>query len=148
MAKVSGGGVGRRGEAESGRDAEEFGAVVDALVGRRCARSLATDSIKLRFGVERDPRGTHYVWIDPPWALYAGDALVTTSEGYDPEAFAAWSRLLAPLDDDVLAGWTHSDDGAASFAFASGCRIELPPHAERREPDGWYTRWYARDRGA
>ncbi len=130
-------------------DTEEFGSIVDALVGRRFERSLAVISIKLRFGTDADARGTHYIWIDPPWELYSVNQLVTTSADYNSSTFQEWSRLLDPLNSDTLESWGPGADGSVTFAFGSGFRIVLPDSEGTRERgDSWYSHWYARERTA
>ncbi len=129
-------------------DAREFGPIADTLTGRGFDRVLATNSIKLLFGTHAGPKGTHYIWIDPPWEFHSPEGLVTTSRGYTDEGFDEWSRLFDPINEGVLTSWDETEDGTVRFRFESGHRLALPPsHRERREDD-WYTHWYAWDRTA
>lgn len=50
-----------------------------SLVATRCVRTLAGNSIALRFGFQDDPEGTCYLWIVPPWRLMLGDGFVMGS---------------------------------------------------------------------
>ena len=108
------------------KDAAEFGAIVDSLVGGRCERTLATNTIKLRFNTQQDPRGRQYIWIDPPWALFEGDRGVTTSADYDEGHFAAWIELLQPMDSTLLEAWHEDDSGGSVFVFSHGYRLVVP----------------------
>jgi hypothetical protein len=125
------------------RDAEEFGAIVDALVGDRCERSLATNSIKLRFGADQDPRGGRYIWIDPPWTFWEGDREITSSFAYDAARFHAWSEVFQPLDSTVLEAWEEDGAGGSVFVFAHGYRLVVPRKHEPVSEDAWYVHWYA-----
>jgi hypothetical protein len=115
------------------KDAAEFGAIVDSLVGGRCERTLATNTIKLRFNTEQDPRGRQYIWIDPPWALFEGDRGVTTSADYDEGHFAAWIELLQPMDSTLLEAWHEDDSGGSVFVFSHGYRLVVPHVLPRLE---------------
>jgi hypothetical protein len=127
------------------RDAEEFGVIVERLVGHECERTLATNSIKLRFDTERDPRGLRYIWIEPPWTLYHGDLVITTSDEYTDEAFSAWNRHLDPLNRTTFVGWEGRDDGTA-FRFANEYTVFVPAGYGDREGNVWFERWYAREK--
>jgi len=127
------------------RDAEEFGPIVDQLVGHECERSLATNSIKLRFDTDADPRGLRYIWIEPPWTLRRGGVLVTTSDDYTDETFRAWSRHFDVLNRTTLVAWASSDDGTI-FQFAHDYSIFVPAAYANREYHAWFDRWYARDK--
>lgn len=124
-------------------DSQEFGQIVDALVGKTFERSLATNSIKLRFGTEIDPRGTDYIWIDPPWELRSADELVTTSADYDDVRFKEWSQLFDPLNKDILKSWEAAENGSVIFSTGNGYKIVLPFSGDIREEGYWYSHWYA-----
>jgi hypothetical protein len=126
------------------RDAEEFAPIVDAVVGRSFERSLAVNSIKLGFGTRFDLKGTHYIWIDPPWEFHAPDGIVTTSDEYTDETFVEWSRLFEPINSGVLASWNEMADGVVIFRFENGYCIVLPNCSD--STDLWYSHWYASDR--
>lgn len=132
----------------SDRDAAEFSPVVEGLVGSVCERTLATNSIKLRFKTEDDPRGEAYIWIDPPWAFLEGDRLITTSDDYDDEDFAEWSQLFRPLDRTVFQEWRQAEDAGTVFMFSNGFRILVPEIDQPPFEDAWYVHWYAARRGA
>lgn len=124
-------------------DSQEFGKLVDALVGKSFERSLAVNSIKLRFGTKIDPKGTHYIWIDPPWELHSADKLVTTSEDYDEGNFNEWSLLFDPLNRDTLKSWETGENGSVVFRTGNGYMIVLPFSGGIRDEDHWYSHWYA-----
>jgi hypothetical protein len=124
-------------------DAREFGPIVDSLIGQACERTLATNTIKLRFGTELDPGGDSYIWIDPPWVLQAGDLPVTSSDGYSDETFSIWSRWFDPLNRVVFSGWSVGPT-ETTFTFANGYKIIVPDADGVREEGYWYAHWYAR----
>jgi hypothetical protein len=126
-------------------DAEEFGKIVDKLVGCECERSLATNSIKLRFKTRIDPRGKQYIWIDPPWQRHGPIGLATSSAEYDDARFEEWSAYFAPLDRTVLTSWRVTNDRGVVFEFVNGYRSILPPSSGKRRKEDWYSHWYARD---
>lgn len=111
---------------------------------------LATNSIRIRFDVERHPKGRAYVWIDPPWLLLAGGTIVTTSgdcptlDDEDKEtsrqSWRSWCAHFDPLDHTSLAevsvGLDHPD---LRLGFASGHCIET---FSTGGPGCW---WYYRD---
>jgi hypothetical protein len=103
------------------------------------------NSIKLRFSTEIDIRGLQYIWIDPPWRLLSGDAIVMTSADYAEENFQSWSELLAPLNRTTLIRWKYEDDGTTIFEFDKGYRLMLPLD-ESDDEDNGYDHWYARDK--
>jgi hypothetical protein len=120
------------------------------LLGVPCAYSLATNSIKLRFEPDPDPRGQAYIWIDPPWRLTASDALVTGSMDWpewdgvaDPEVnrplWEAWCALFTPLAEvvDIHVGPVYPD---LTLRFSSGHQIETFGNTTS---DCW---WYYRSR--
>jgi len=125
------------------KDAAEFGTIVDALVGARCQRSLATNSIILRFEAEQDPSGHRYIWIDPPWTLSEGDREIATSSGYTQAGFEEWSELFHPLDSTVLQAWREDGAGGTEFVFSHGYRLVVPRANEPAFEDSWYVHWYA-----
>jgi hypothetical protein len=126
-------------------DAEEFGTIVNSLVGGACERTLATNSLKLRFETDLDPRGRRYIWIDPPWEFVSPHGRVTSSAEYDEKDFHVWSKLLAPLDRTVFENWRVNDDRSVVFDFGNGYGIVVPWEGNQRENDNWYSHWYACD---
>ena len=126
-------------------DAEQYGAIVDALVGEMCERSLATNSVKLRFETADEPGGRQYIWIDPPWVFLSNGQEVTTSRDYHDDTFEEWSTLFEPLNQTTFTDWGIDGEGSTVFRFNGGYAIALPAVADERESGGWYLRWYARD---
>jgi hypothetical protein len=124
-------------------DVDEFGMIVTNLVGKGFERTLATNSIKLRFGTAVDPRGDHYIWIDPPWVLYGPDGPITHSGEYNEEGFKEWSQLFTPLNSNTLTAWKVLGDAGVVFYFATGHSLLVPSVGAQRPEDRWYTHWYA-----
>jgi hypothetical protein len=117
-----------------------------------CARSLATNSIILRFDTRADPGGRAYLWIDPPWRLTASGLLVTGSmdwptwDGVEDEEvnrplWEAWCAHFDPLSgaelEEVSVGLDCPD---LSLHFTTGHRLETFGNISS---DYW---WYYRDR--
>ena len=131
-------------------DASDFGQIVDQLIGRRFERSLAANSLKLRFGTEVGPKGTHYIWIDPPWELHGPDRIIARSSDESATAegdqFHQWSALFDPLNANVLTAWQERKDGSTVFQFKSGHSLVLPESSKERGSEDWYSHWYATDR--
>ena len=124
---------------------KEYGAIVNRLVGQECERTLACNSLKLRFNVDRDFRGDQYIWIDPPWDLERGNIHITSSQEYSDDRFDAWSELLNPLNRTKFISWEQKASGATIFNFTGDYSLHLPPDYEQDE-DYWYDHWYARDK--
>jgi hypothetical protein len=118
---------------------------VTKLVGLECERTLATNSIKLRFVAEDKRLQGAYIWIDPPWELFHDLQLVTTSEEYVASDFNRWSEMLHPLDRTVLKAWNPSLNDATVFTFESAYRLLVPHLKGEIKEDRWYLHWYAQD---
>jgi hypothetical protein len=129
---------------------DDLRSVLRTLLGVPCAYTLATNSIKLRFGPSPDPRGRAYLWIDPPWRLTASDVVVTGSMDWpvwdgvaDPEVnrplWEEWCALFSPLGEitDVRVGRVYPD---LTLQFSSGHQIETFGNTTS---DYW---WYYRNR--
>ena len=123
-----------------------------SLIGMQCRRSLATNSLMLRFDFREKAKGRAYIWIDPPWRLTLAGRLVTGSTDWpvwdgveQPEVnrplWEAWCGLLDPLDDATL---TEAVVGVPipdlRLRFASGHEVE----AFGNSGEGCW--WYLRDR--
>lgn len=123
-----------------------------SLVRMSCRRSLATNSLMLRFDFREREKGRAYVWIDPPWRLSHNGRFVTGSadrpawDGVaEPEVnrplWEAWCALFDPLDrttlSEVLVGEPLPD---LRLRFASGHEV----CAFGNSSDGCW--WYYRDR--
>jgi hypothetical protein len=125
-------------------DVAEYSAIVEKLIGVGFERSLAANSIKLRFRPDLDPRGLHHIWIDPPWELLGpnGEA-ITSSLEYSDAYFEEWSKLFEPLNHGVLKSWYSKPDWATMFLFENQYSILLR-HTTNDGRDGWYCHWYAK----
>jgi hypothetical protein len=142
LAGADGGATGDEGNAVTDADAAEYGTIVDSLVGCSCERTLATNSIKLRFPGEGQ-RDRAYIWIDPPWALVVGEEEVATSARYDDAHFQEWSALFQPLDSTVLESWRADERRGTVFTFKTGHKLLVPLVAGPPEGDAWNVHWYA-----
>ncbi len=126
--------------------------VLRSLVGVTCERSLATNSLKLRFDCALSDRGRAYIWIDPPWRLTLADQLVTGSDDWpvwdgvkdrdvNQPLWEKWCSLFDPLNRttlvDVSVGVQFPD---LRLDFQTGHRIETFGNSV----DGYW--WYYRNR--
>jgi len=127
-------------------DAEQYGSIVNRLIGKPCERTLAANSIKIRFGTDKDPRGIQYLWIDPPWRFEFRGQCITASFNYDDDSFSQWSQLFSPLNRTVFRSWEIKQDGTTVFSFDRGYKLVLPLNETSIEEDDWYHHWYARDK--
>ncbi len=125
-------------------------AIIKSLVGNSCERTLACNSIKIRFGCDIDEKGTSYIWIDPPWEFQTRDKLLTESidcpnheeANYD-EKFSEWSTIFNPLNKTVLKGVTYTTEKELELEFDGGYYIYVP-YSKTKEDDDWYEHWYAK----
>ena len=125
-------------------DSEEYGGIVEELIGEEFERSLAANSLKLRFGTtEAGPKGTHYIWIDPPWEFWGPNGLITKSVYPPADKFEEWSELFNPINAAVLHSMHASPEGVVEFRLSGEYRILLPAGHDSREDDDWYGHWYA-----
>ena len=123
-----------------------------ALLGKSCERSLATNSLKLRFDGAPCEKGLAYIWIDPPWRLSLAGRLITASADWpvwdgvqEPDVnrplWEAWCMLFDPLNRttlvDVAVGSQFAD---LTLEFETGHRIDTFGNSG----DGYW--WYYRDR--
>ena len=114
------------------------------LLGQECKRTLACNSLKLRFGCDVDETGTSYIWIDPPWTFQSGINTITSSEDYpgDNDTFDTWSTLLNPINDTTLIAFEQSKKGDLLLEFSGGYRIFVPFYPNKDDEDLWYEHWY------
>jgi len=124
--------------------------IIENLVGSFCKRTLAGNSIKIRFGCEIDEKGTSYIWIDPPWEFQTRDKLLT--ESYDcpsyedaeyNEKFSEWSNIFNPLNKIVFKGFIYTTEKELELEFDGGYYIYVP-YSKVKEGDEWYEHWYAK----
>ncbi|OZG70329.1 hypothetical protein BTA51_26810 [Hahella sp. CCB-MM4] len=120
--------------------------LISELIGHTCERTLACNSIKLRFGCEVDPRGTSYIWIDAPWELQTETELVTESLDYpaEDEEFKNWSNKLNPLNKTVLVSVIFTKGKDLQLEFEGGYYLYVPYSPNEPDDDDWYEHWYAR----
>ncbi|HVS39062.1 MAG TPA: hypothetical protein VMS17_26120 [Gemmataceae bacterium] len=122
------------------------------LIGKPCERSLATNSLKLRFDGEPGEKGRAYIWIDPPWRLTLAGRFITGSGDWpvwdgvaEPEVnrplWEAWCALLDPLNRTALVGVSVASPlPDLALEFETGHRIDTFGNTS----DGYW--WYYRDR--
>ena len=99
-----------------------------SLRGKSCERSLATNSLKLRFDGDPGEKGRAYIWIDPPWRLSLAGRFITGSADWpvwdgveEPEVnrplWDEWCALFDPLNNTA---------GLCPFVFKSAHGFHLP----------------------
>jgi hypothetical protein len=133
----------------SSRDFVLYGDALNHLGGLPLEAGLAMNSIKLLF----DP-GNHrhrYVWIDPPWVLERGSAVVASGGDYpDPtepayqlkhQTWCAWVKAL--LDGTVLQSAVSLPDGTGCIRFSRGLNLLLLGSGGS-DPERWYDDWYVK----
>ncbi|MBB3063720.1 hypothetical protein [Microbulbifer rhizosphaerae] len=119
---------------------EENLKIIEGFIGKECERTLACNSLKIRFG-EKSP----YIWIDPPWDLYSGEELVASSLSY-PEAdedFQSYSNTLSPLDKTKLVSFEYTVKNGLVLHFKNGFRLHAPTTIDTVDEDDFYHHWYA-----
>ncbi|HEY6529980.1 MAG TPA: hypothetical protein VIZ65_14925 [Cellvibrionaceae bacterium] len=122
-------------------NSEENLKIIEEFIGKECERTLACNSLKIRFG-EKSP----YIWIDPPWDLYCGEELLASSSRY-PEAndeFQRYSDTLSPLDKNKLVNFEYTSEHGLVLHFLHGFRLYVPTTSEAVDGDDFYHHWYAR----
>jgi hypothetical protein len=132
----------------SSRDFALYGAPLNRFAGRILKAGLATNSITLLFD-EGDHR-QRYVWIDPPWVLERGGAVVASGGDYpeptEPEyqlkheAWCAWVKAL--LDGAEFRSATASLGGTVNVRMSGALELVLLPGEP--SPDRWYDDWYVK----
>lgn len=125
-----------------GRDLE----LIKELIGKPCERTLACNSIKLRFGCDNNPKGESYIWIDAPWELQTETELVTESLDYTEEGngFQDWSKKLNPLNKVVLIGFSFTEEKELQLEFEGGYYLYVPYCPNEPDDDDWYEHWYVK----
>lgn len=118
--------------------------VINGLLGKECERTLACNSIKLRFECDLNPKGKSYIWIDPPWELQTETDLVAESGDYHNEDFQVFSNKFKVLDKAVLSGVELTIDNQLQLEFEGGYYIYLPHCPNEPDEDSWYEHWYAK----
>jgi hypothetical protein len=84
-----------------------------SLIGFPIKKSLATNSLMLRFDFLESEKGRAYVWIDPPWRYSVNGKIITGSADWpywdgienknvNEPIWIAWCNLFAPLDEATL----------------------------------------------
>ena len=124
---------------------------LQSLLGTSCERSLATNSLKLRFD-GAPGEGRAYIWIDPPWRLSLSGRFITGSADWpvwdgveEPEVnrplWEAWCALFDPLNRTALVDVAVGSQFAElTLEFETGHRID----SFGSSSDGCW--WYYRDR--
>ncbi len=126
------------------RDIERSRAVLESFKGRRCFATLATNSIKFRFG-DGATKG-RYIWIDPSWVYSREWGEITSSDAYTDETFRAWCELFDALRETVFEHFEEAADGSLTLHFSGGYRLFVPAQLTAEEDrDLEYDHWYACD---
>jgi hypothetical protein len=121
-------------------DREEDLNIVEGFIGKVCERTLACNSLKIRFG-EKSP----YIWLDPPWELWDKEELIASSLGYpeSDEEFQSYSSTLNPLNKTKLVNFEHTVKNGLVLHFENGLRLHAPTTLEIIDEDDFYHHWYA-----
>jgi hypothetical protein len=119
---------------------EEDLKIIESFIGRKSARTLACNTLKIRFGDK-----TPYIWIDPPWRFEKDDSKITASIDYpeDQESFRAWSKVLNPLDEATFENYEYSIKEGLSLYFSKGYSVHAPTTLDVIDEDDFYNHWYA-----
>ena len=120
-------------------DHDEDIKIINAFVGRDCERTLACNSIKLRFSEKGQ-----YIWIDPPWILNNLSGAVMRSDEYpgDTSEFEEWSEALSPLDHVRLKSFDYQR-GCLVLSFNNEHTLIIPPSLAEVAQEDFYHHWYA-----
>jgi hypothetical protein len=114
--------------------------LIKSFVAKTCERTLACNSLKLRFGHKKT-----YIWIDPPWTLCKGDSVITSSDDCpeDTDAFKIWSESLKPLNKTVFAAFEHTTEGDLRLIFDHDFNLRIPFTSNTADDEDFYAHWYA-----
>ena len=114
------------------------------LVCKDCERTLACNSLKMRFGCAVDERGTAYIWIDPPWIFVKDNNIITNSDEspYDTYEFQEWCELLNPLNKTQLVSFDYLDNGNFALHFSENYSLLMPYSPNEEDDDEDYEHWY------
>ncbi len=114
--------------------------IIDSFIGRKCERTLACNSLKIRFG-EKTP----YIWIEPPWSFEKNQTKVTASIEYpeDENEFTKWSAALDPLNETIFESFKYSVEDGLLLNFINGYSLHAPTTLEAIDEDDFYNHWYA-----
>lgn len=115
---------------------EEDIKIIESFLGKECERSLACNSLKIRFG-EKHP----YIWIEPPWAFHSNEGTITTSYDYpeNDDDFYEWSKKFNPINKVIFSSFSYEAEGDFKINFDNGYSIIVPHEIE----DDEYPHWYA-----
>ena len=118
---------------------EEDIKIINAFVGRDCERTLACNSIKLRFAEKGQ-----YIWIDPPWFLDNSSGTVMRSDEYPGDAgeFEEWSEGMNPLNYVRLTSFEYRR-GSLVLSFNTEHKLIVPPSLAEVTQEDFYHHWYA-----
>jgi hypothetical protein len=133
-------------------DLKTYRRVLSTFKGRRCFATFATNSVKLF--IETNVKGSPYIWIDPPWECFDGDARVTSSASCprhdEPDyraRFDRWCGSMAFLKDAFFEDFEVSGEEGLALLFRGGHRLIVPIDSEPIDDDApsWYEHWYANE---
>jgi hypothetical protein len=132
---------------------QKYEQILKSFVGQACYRSIACNSIKIRFGEAAKPAQQGYIWIDPPWSFIQHEKLITDAyscphyEEVDYKLrFWEWCDLFHPLDESVFTGYVFLEDCSLKLFFDNSYQLYVPIDEEVSDNDDlelWYWRWYA-----
>lgn len=113
--------------------------LIESFIGKVCERTLACNSLKLRFGVKRP-----YIWIDPPWILKLHSTVVVDSNQYYElvDQFEFWSEKLTPLNQITFSSYQY-ERGTLNLNFVNGYSLVVPASIAEVTDNDFYHHWYA-----
>lgn len=131
-------------------DREQYESLLQGFVGQICHRTIACNSIKLRFEGIENSAGRGYIWVDPPWSFMHHQQFVTDAylcPHYEDTDYALrfqqWCNLFSPLDQSVLTSYEFASDESLSLFFSNSYLLYIPKiEAEPEDVALWYSHWY------
>jgi len=129
-------------------DKKQFELLLIKLIGKRCSRTFACNSIKLRFETDNN---IQYIWIDPPWEFFCKNYKITdsyecphhTEEDY-PLKFKIWCDRFSPLDSILFINYRFNIKNDLILEFDKAYKIIVPFTIPNPEEELWYSHWYCK----
>lgn len=118
--------------------------IIEGFVGNVCERTLACNSLKLRFSHKKS-----YIWLDPPWTLYRSDIEIASPDDCpeQSDAFQQWSDALNPLNRVIFTVYEYTEHGDLKLIFDNDLSLHIPSSDEPFDEEDFYSHWYASSGG-